>query len=471
MSGAGIHSCHQQRPPVLAPPPSAASPSPPSHHSHHDNVRTIFISGLPEDVKERELQNLLRWLPGYEVSHVSYKGEKPKGFALFSNAKFAVAAKDALQEMVFDAKLKSLLHIEMAKKNLVVKRGIGTDSDMYGCYLVPPVLPVPYPAPIVSPSIHVPDKSGGCVEKSAADVVQDGTKESNTKGYINDKSGCYTLFIDNLPEKIHWKRFGSLFCTHGRVIDVFIPNKRNSKGVRFGFIRFATNVEARKVISIMNGAHIDGSKIGVSFTKFKPRHSYWRKSSAIVHLKTGMEVVSRNNHGEVEGVVDDDKLLVLSNCLVGRCKNLVKISNLANQMQAKGLTGFLIMRAAGNAVLLVFEDSASLRNVQIDKSEILAKWFSRVEAWLESLVVERHRVWLVCEGVPFHAWNWDTFKNIANKWGHLLAIDENCQSPSSFDRTKIQVLTNLHVRINETLKLKVGDNSFKIMVHNEVDSH
>ena len=48
-------------------------------------------------MKERELQNLLRWLPGYEASQVNFKGEKPMGFALFSNAQLAIAAKDALQ--------------------------------------------------------------------------------------------------------------------------------------------------------------------------------------------------------------------------------------------------------------------------------------------------------------------------------------------------------------------------------------
>nr|GMD32234.1 RNA-binding protein with multiple splicing 2 [Ipomoea batatas] len=63
----------------------------------NDEVRTIFISGLPEDVKERELQNLLRWLPGYEASQVNFKGEHPMGFALFSTPQFAIAAKDALQ--------------------------------------------------------------------------------------------------------------------------------------------------------------------------------------------------------------------------------------------------------------------------------------------------------------------------------------------------------------------------------------
>lgn len=48
-------------------------------------------------MKERELQNLLRWLPGYEASQVNYKGEKAMGFALFSTAQLAIAAKDALQ--------------------------------------------------------------------------------------------------------------------------------------------------------------------------------------------------------------------------------------------------------------------------------------------------------------------------------------------------------------------------------------
>ncbi|KAE8712470.1 White-brown complex protein 11 [Hibiscus syriacus] len=421
----------------------------------------IFIMGLPVDVKEREMQNLLRWLPGFEDSHLSYKGEKPKGFALFSNAEFAVAAKDALQKMVFDSKLKSLLHIEMARKNLVVKRGIISNSDAP----VPPVHPLPNPASLASPSIHVPFKSGSCDEKSAVDGVHDGIRESITKECNVDKYGCYTLFVENLPENIHWKRLVSFFCSHGQVIDAFIPNKRNAKGVRFGFIRFASIEEARRETSKMNGSYIDGSKIGVSFAKFKPRQSYWRKSSTGVLHKSGMEDDSRKKHYKVEGVIDEEKLQVLNYCLVGWCKNFIKISHLTRQMHAKGLTGFSLMRAAGNAVLMIFEDSASLRSVKNDKSETLAEWFSIIEAWSESLVLECRRVWLVCEGVPFHTWNWDTFKNIADSWGQLLAIDESCQSPSSFDRAKIQVLAKAGARIDATLELKVGDNSFKIMVH------
>ncbi|CAG7889644.1 unnamed protein product [Brassica rapa] len=250
MAGAGIHPYHQQWPPTGAPPPpSAVSSAPPPHpppvHHHHppppgladrppyDELRTIFIAGLPDDVKERELLNLLRWLPGYEASQVNFKGEKPMGFALFSTAQFALAARDALQHLVFDAESKSVLHAEMAKKNLFVKRGIVGDSnaydqskrlrtgggdcthsvyspspfhppppqvwgpphgylspaappyDPYGGYHAPPV-PMPPSAPIAAPSSYVP--------------VQN----------VKDNPPCNTLFIGNLGENINEEELRSL---------------------------------------------------------------------------------------------------------------------------------------------------------------------------------------------------------------------------------------------------------------------
>lgn len=45
------------------------------------------------------------------------------GFALFVTPHQAIAAKDILQDMLFDPESKSVLHTEMAKKNLFVKRG------------------------------------------------------------------------------------------------------------------------------------------------------------------------------------------------------------------------------------------------------------------------------------------------------------------------------------------------------------
>jgi hypothetical protein len=41
-------------------------------------VRTVFISGFPPDVHDRELHNLLRYVPGYEACQMSWKTGQPQ---------------------------------------------------------------------------------------------------------------------------------------------------------------------------------------------------------------------------------------------------------------------------------------------------------------------------------------------------------------------------------------------------------
>ncbi|KAI8544798.1 hypothetical protein RHMOL_Rhmol08G0322700 [Rhododendron molle] len=283
MAGTGIHPYHQQWAPAGPPPPPPAPAAvphyqPPPMHMENpnrlstDEVRTIFISGLPEDVKERELQNLLRWLPGYEASQVNSKGEHPMGFALFTTPQFAIAAKEALQDMVFDAESKSVLHTEMAKKNLFVKRGIVADSnaydqskrmrtggdythtgysspspfhqppapvwghhgymapppsyaappppyDPYAGYPVPPV-PMPPSAPVAAPSSYVP--------------VQN----------IKDNPPCNTLFIGNLGENVNEDELRGLFIMQPgfKQMKVLRQERHTVCFIEFEDVNSATNV-------------------------------------------------------------------------------------------------------------------------------------------------------------------------------------------------------------------------------------
>ncbi|PPD85209.1 hypothetical protein GOBAR_DD17869 [Gossypium barbadense] len=287
MAGAGIHPYHQQWPPAPAPPPPPATAT---------AVRTIFITGLPEDVKERELQNLLRWLPGYEASQVNYKGEKPMGFALFSSAQLAIAAKDALQEMVFDAESKSVLHIEMAKKNLFVKRGRGivADSnsydqskrlrtggdyshsayttpppfhpppapvwgphgylsptppyDPYGGYPVPPV-PMPTPTPVPAPSSYVP--------------VQ------NTK----DNPPCNTLFIGNLGENINEEELRGLFSAQPgfKQMKILRQERHTVCFIEFEDVNSASNVHHSLQGAVIPSSGSIGMRIQYSKNPFGKR--------------------------------------------------------------------------------------------------------------------------------------------------------------------------------------------------------
>ncbi|XVE89472.1 hypothetical protein DITRI_Ditri19aG0203900 [Diplodiscus trichospermus] len=185
------------------------------------------------------------------------------GFALFSSAQFAVAAKDSLQEMIFDAESKSVLHTEMAKKNLFVKRGLVADSNAYdqsnrlrtggdyshsayrappfhppapvwgphgymaptppyapyGGYPVPP-MPMPTPAPVPAPSSYV--------------SVQ------NTK----DNFPCNTLFIGNLGENINEEELSGIFSAQPgfKQMKILRQERHTVCFIEFEDVNAATNV-------------------------------------------------------------------------------------------------------------------------------------------------------------------------------------------------------------------------------------
>uniref|UniRef100_A0A671U1U0 RNA binding protein, mRNA processing factor 2b n=1 Tax=Sparus aurata TaxID=8175 RepID=A0A671U1U0_SPAAU len=61
-----------------------------------DRVRTLFVSGLPVDIKPRELYLLFRPFKGYEGSLIKLTSKQPVGFVTFDSRSGAEAAKNAL---------------------------------------------------------------------------------------------------------------------------------------------------------------------------------------------------------------------------------------------------------------------------------------------------------------------------------------------------------------------------------------
>ncbi|GAB4846960.1 hypothetical protein Ancab_025970 [Ancistrocladus abbreviatus] len=123
-------------PPQYYPSPLSAYAQPlPSPQPLHDEVRTLFVAGLPEDVQAREIYNLFREFPGYESSNLRSATNhcQPFAFAVFSDQQSAVAAMHALNGMVFDLEKGSTLYIDLAKSNSRPKRSRmddeGTGSD------------------------------------------------------------------------------------------------------------------------------------------------------------------------------------------------------------------------------------------------------------------------------------------------------------------------------------------------------
>ena len=68
--------------------------------------------------------------------------------------------------------------------------------------------------------------------------VNEGSNIEKEIKYDNFKGKATTFFFTNFPESWNEKGFWNIFLKYGRVVDVFIPRKRNKAGKLFGFARF-----------------------------------------------------------------------------------------------------------------------------------------------------------------------------------------------------------------------------------------
>ncbi|KAI9362405.1 hypothetical protein BD770DRAFT_441065 [Pilaira anomala] len=106
-----------------------------------EDISTIFVVGFPEDMQEREFQNMFMFSPGFEAATLKVPNETKDeedilmnnnsngrkqiiGFAKFRTRKEAMDARDILNGRKVDSEKGNLLKAEMAKKNLHTKRGL-----------------------------------------------------------------------------------------------------------------------------------------------------------------------------------------------------------------------------------------------------------------------------------------------------------------------------------------------------------
>ncbi|XP_025047853.1 RNA-binding protein with multiple splicing isoform X4 [Alligator sinensis] len=99
-------------------------------HAAPLQVRTLFVSGLPLDIKPRELYLLFRPFKGYEGCLIKLTSKQPVGFVSFDSRSEAEAAKNALNGIRFDPEIPQTLRLEFAKANTKMAKSklVGTPN-------------------------------------------------------------------------------------------------------------------------------------------------------------------------------------------------------------------------------------------------------------------------------------------------------------------------------------------------------
>jgi len=94
-----------------------------------EEVRTLFVSGLPMDTKPREIYLMFRGFKGYQNSLLKLTGKEgkkasPVAFVTFETREQAETTKSELQGVRFDPELPTTIRIEFAKANTKVSKPV-----------------------------------------------------------------------------------------------------------------------------------------------------------------------------------------------------------------------------------------------------------------------------------------------------------------------------------------------------------
>jgi RNA recognition motif-containing protein len=96
----------------------------PKTYPPREEIKTLFVSGFPTDVHEREIHNLFRFFSGYEgcILNLETPQKQPVAFVSFAERDSAVRAMRYLQGARFDLTSPQTLRIDFAKSNSKIKR-------------------------------------------------------------------------------------------------------------------------------------------------------------------------------------------------------------------------------------------------------------------------------------------------------------------------------------------------------------
>lgn len=346
-------------------------------------------------------------------------------------------------------------------------------------------------------------------EKGRERVRERGGGEGWTKveGRRRNQNGkVATLFFTHFPEDFDEKRMWGFFNRWGKVVDVYIPRKRNKEGRRFGFLRMEGVLDTTELARKIDQMYIGDMKLYVNVPRFEKDHS-----KVLSRLSNGGEGVipRRENlrrynypnqhiavgsagggggsykqmllkghegcdtggglkvaHSNNADVRSDEELSLegliegwMERSLIGKLKSVELLGAAYDCFVMTGLHSVRVRYLGGLSVLLTGEEGVNLMEIIKDSGDEWKDIFTDVTPWSPDTSPEFRIPWLRCEDLPIQFWNHESFEKIVASVGTLVSIDEETSSFSRLNYARLRVKTssqdpvivNTKIRLNEKI--------------------
>ncbi|GLT45333.1 hypothetical protein SLA2020_191700 [Shorea laevis] len=338
-------------------------------------------------------------------------------------------------------------------------------------------------------------------------------------GYDNQFSGwSTTFFFYNFPEELEAKFLWNCFQMYGKVVDVYIPSKRDKRGKRFGFVRLTGVNNEIQMEKRLNEIWIGSYKMRVKIAKDKqrqppqprklqgavkvngstsnmkrlvqPGQSYAqavkgqgeKENKALEQLQEKDEeitldkdvvktrvhenVAEEKREETIEYIPTDEELHWLEGGMVVVVRSMALVSEIQQRMDLDG--GSISLSPIGGRHVLLTERAAGYLSDYMKLNEGLFNlWFESIKPWEIATEEKSRMAWLRISGVPLKAWGERCFQMIGETVGEVLMIHEDTKKKSILWDGRILILCSDSSKITKRMKLKVGNQVHEIEIVEE----
>ncbi|GAU23742.1 hypothetical protein TSUD_128460 [Trifolium subterraneum] len=315
-----------------------------------------------------------------------------------------------------------------------------------------------------------------------------------------------SFFFTNLPDDCLAVDLWKIFAKYGRVGEVYLPNKMDKWGRRFGFVKFLEVKQVEELENKLGEVWCGSFKLRINLSRFAKSNNWKARvqppketggvSSAEVFLGAGKSfkevirgksVLSDKGFKEKGGAEsgcekrvsegsflslplhlepDLEFLPILENSVVGR---LLKGKNIKQVHFNLCMEGYRNVRVAsmGEGWVLVFSESDGDVGLAMNNKSWWEGLLEDFRPWSPLMVTSKREVWVRIYGVPLQLWNEQVFRTILKPGGEVVGLDEETRSRSRFDIARVKLLTPTVENIDFSQELISQGHKFVVRVMEE----
>ena len=321
---------------------------------------------------------------------------------------------------------------------------------------------------------------------------------STTHPNWRDKEDITSFYFTNFSHDVNEVRLWEKFKPWGDVREVFIAKRRNKEGRRFGFVRFKGVSNVKMLETHLDNIFIDDHKLFVNLPRFtrlasnSPTHTTAvkgdKQSTEAVknlqdttkpRLRSYVEVVTQNggSGGSLKGAGGIPTIVIepikgrdcwCEGAWVGRLKKPMKLEKMEDYISWE--LGYNIStRFLGDDMVLLVGLSADkaqkIINSEMNGGNTL---FYSLERWRPGYRPSNRVVWLQLWGFPIEAWEVGHMKQVVSTFGDVIEVDEDTDDRRRLDRARVLVRTPLPPAITKEVKVRCGDEDYRVWLVEEV---